>query len=153
MINEIRAGAGDDVVDMTSMQFSYVGDGVKIYGGLGNDTIWANNGENTVFGDAGNDRIIGGSGDDVIIGGIGNDRLHGGGGEDLFCFGNNWGKDSVEQLADGKVTLLFESGSLDNWDEESLTYIDGDNRVVVTGVSKENIEKPDHIFLFLVLEV
>ena len=38
------------------------------------------------------------------------------------------------------MTLLFESGSLDNWDEESLTYIDGDNRVVVTGVSKENIE-------------
>ena len=38
-INEIRAGAGDDIVDMTSRKFEYVGDGVKIYGGLGNDTI------------------------------------------------------------------------------------------------------------------
>ena len=38
------------------------------------------------------------------------------------------------------MTLLFESGSMDNWAEESLTYIDGDNKVVVTGVSKENIE-------------
>ena len=31
-IDEIRAGAGDDIVDMTSQRFAYVGDGVKIYG-------------------------------------------------------------------------------------------------------------------------
>ena len=55
-IDEIRAGAGDDVVDMTSQRFACVGDGVKIYGGLGNDTIWANNGNNILYGDAGNDR-------------------------------------------------------------------------------------------------
>ena len=43
---------------MTSQRFEYVGDAVKIYGGLGNDTIWSNNGSNTLFGDAGNDRIV-----------------------------------------------------------------------------------------------
>ncbi|MBO5924244.1 MAG: AIDA repeat-containing protein, partial [Lentisphaeria bacterium] len=138
-IDEIRAGAGDDVIDMTSSKFAYVGDGVKIYGGLGNDTIWANNGENTLFGDAGNDRIVGGSDNDVIVGGIGNDRLHGGGGVDTFCFGENWGRDTVEQLADGEVILWFENGSMDNWDAAKLTYTDGTNTVRVTGVSADKI--------------
>ena len=133
-IDEIRAGLGDDIVDMTSQRFAYVGDGVTIYGGLGNDTIWANNGNNTLFGDAGNDRIVGGSDRDVIVGGIGNDSMHGGGGEDIFCFGENWGQDTVEQLVDGKVTLWFESGSASNWNADTLTYTDGANSVTVSGV-------------------
>ena len=138
-IDEIRAGLGDDIVDMTSQRFAYVGDGVRIYGGLGNDTIWANNGNNTLFGDAGNDRIVGGANNDVIAGGIGNDSMHGGGGSDIFCFGNNWGVDTVEQLAGGEITLWFESGSENNWNASTLTYTDGTNRVKVFGVSAENI--------------
>ncbi len=134
-IDEIRAGAGDDIVDMTSQRFEYVGDGVKIYGGLGNDTIWANNGENTIFGDAGNDRIVGGANNDVIAGGIGNDSMHGGGGNDIFCFGGDFGNDTVEQLAGGKVTLWFESGEMGNWNADTLTYTDGTNRVTVSGVT------------------
>ena len=138
-IDEIRAGAGDDIIDMTSQRFAYVGDGVKIYGGLGNDTIWANSGSNTLFGDTENDRIVGGSDDDVIIGGSGNDALHGGGGDDIFCFGGNWGSDTVEQLADGEITLWFESGSESNWNADTLTYTDGANSVTVSGVSADNI--------------
>ena len=135
----IRAGNGDDVVDMTSQRFTYIGDGVKIYGGDGNDTLWANNGNNTLFGDAGNDRIVGGSDDDVIIGGSGNDSLHGGGGDDIFCFGKNWGKDTVEQLVGGEITLWFESGSENNWNADMLTYTDGTNSVKVSGISADNI--------------
>ncbi|MBO5721606.1 MAG: hypothetical protein J6S19_00705, partial [Lentisphaeria bacterium] len=138
-IDEIRAGAGDDIVDMTSQQFAYVGDGVKIYGGEGNDTIWANNGNNTLFGDAGNDRIIGGKDNDVIVGGAGNDSMHGGGGSDIFCFGENWGNDVVEQLADGKVTLWFENGSASKWNAGTLTYTDGANSVKVSGVTADRI--------------
>ena len=134
-INEIRAGAGDDVIDLTSQRFKYIGDGVTVYGGLGNDVIWANSGDNHLFGDAGNDRIVGGSDNDVIVGGAGNDRMHGGGGSDTFCFGENWGRDSVEQLADGEVILWFETGSEDFWNAETMTYSDGTNRVKVTGVS------------------
>ena len=100
-IDEIRAGAGDDVVDLTSQQFKYVGGGVTVYGGAGDDTIWANSGENTLFGDAGHDRIVGGAGNDHIVGGAGNDSMHGGGGIDTFYFGGNWGKDTVEQLDGG----------------------------------------------------
>ena len=124
---------------MTSQRFAYTGDGVKIYGGLGNDTIWADNGNNTLFGDAGNDRIVGGSNNDVIVGGSGNDRLHGGGGDDIFCFGGNWGQDTIEQLADGKITLWFESGSESNWNSSTLTYTDGTNSVKVSGVSADNV--------------
>ena len=138
-IDEIRAGAGDDIVDLTSQRFDYIGGGMTVKGGLGNDTIWANDGDNALFGDAGDDRIVGAGGNDVIVGGSGDDSLHGGGGEDIFAFGGDWGNDSVEQLADGKVTLWFDDGSLDKWDAASLTYRDGDKSVVVSGVTAENI--------------
>ena len=138
-IDEIRAGAGDDIVDMTSQRFEYVGEGLTIRGGAGDDVIWANKGDNFLFGDAGNDRIVGASGDDVIAGGIGNDRMHGGGGNDVFTFCPNWGTDTVEQLDSGSVTLWFVSGSEENWDESSLTYTDGDKSVKVVGVTAEQI--------------
>lgn len=139
-IDEIRAGAGDDVVDMTSQRYSYSGDGVKIYGGLGNDTIWSNNGSNILFGDAGNDRIVGGGDNDVIIGGSGNDSMHGGGGNDIFCFGGDWGIDTIEQLANGSVTLWFENGSVSNWDVATMTYSDGVNSVKVSGVDNVTLK-------------
>lgn len=138
-IDEIRAGAGNDIVDMTSQQFEYIGDGLTIRGGEGNDTIWANKGNNWLFGDAGNDRIVGASGEDVIVGGIGNDRMHGGGGSDIFTFCDNWGLDNVEQLATGSVTLWFAEGSKDNWDEATLTYTDGDSSVKVSGVTSDKV--------------
>lgn len=138
-IREIRAGAGDDIIDMTSQRFEYVGDGQTLCGGDGNDVLWANKGANWLFGDLGNDRLVGASGDDLIVGGIGDDRLHGGGGDDFFTFCENWGKDTVEQLAGGNVTLWFESGSIDNWDEATLTYSDGDNCVKVSGVTAEQV--------------
>ena len=137
-IDEIRAGAGDDIVDLTSFRFDFESDGVTVYGGAGNDTIWANHGSNLIFGDGGNDNIIGGSGNDIISGGAGNDTLHGGGGDDIFCFGSDWGIDTVEQLADGSVTLCFgeENGV---WDESTLTYTSGENRVTVSGTADVTI--------------
>ena len=138
-ITEIYAGAGDDIVDMTSQRFAYTGDLTGIHGGDGNDVIWANSGDNQLFGDAGDDRIIGSSGYDFIVGGIGNDRMHGGGGDDIFTFCENWGTDTVEQLADGSVLLWFASGSIKNWDAENLTYTDGENSVKVSGVTADQI--------------
>ena len=138
-IDEIRAGAGDDIVDMTSRRFEYLGDGLTIRGGDGNDTIWANKGNNILCGDAGNDRLVGASGNDILIGGIGNDRMHGGGGSDIFTFGDNWGKDTVEQLPGGNITLWFASGSEDNWDPETLSYDDGNNSVTVSGVGADQV--------------
>ena len=138
-IHEIRAGAGSDIVDMTSQRFEYTGGGLTIRGGDGNDTIWANKGDNWLFGDAGNDRIVGASGNDVIAGGLGNDSMHGGGGNDVFAFCDNWGADTVEQLGTGTVTLWFASGSESNWNAETLTYTDGLSSVTVSGVSADRI--------------
>ena len=61
--------------------------------------------------------------------------MHGGGGSDIFCFGVDWGTDTVEQLASGSVTLWFEKGSENNWDADTLTYTDGVNSVTVNGVA------------------
>ena len=135
-IDEIRAGAGDDIIDLTSQQFAYRGNGTTVYGGSGNDTIWANSGNNVLFGDAGKDRLIGANGDDILVGGAGNDSMHGGGGNDTFCFGGNFGNDTVEQLSGGSVTLHFESGSEANWNAETLTYTCGANSVKVSGVTE-----------------
>ena len=132
-IDEIRAGAGDDIVDMTSKQYDYDGSAIRIYGGDGNDTIWGGAESNILFGDAGDDRLVGGSGNDVLIGGAGSDTMHGGGGDDIFTFGADWGNDTVEQLAEGSVVLWFESGSEENWNAETLTYSDGTNSVRVSG--------------------
>jgi len=143
-IQEVRAGAGDDIVDMTSQRFEYVGDGLTIRGGDGNDTIWATKGNNFLFGDAGNDRIVGASGNDVIAGGIGIDRMQGGGGDDIFTFCDNWGADEVEQLGTGKVTLWFaESESqitASELDGNSVfTNADGTASVTVKGFALADI--------------
>ena len=138
-LQSIMAGAGDDIIDMTSQRFGYSDGNLSIFGGDGDDIIWASKGRNLLYGDAGNDRIVGASSNDVIVGGIGNDRMHGGGGDDIFTFGENWGMDTVEQLATGSVTLWFTSGSMENWDKTTLTYTDGDNNVKVSGVTADKI--------------
>ena len=132
-INVIRAGAGDDIVDMTSQRYAYNGWIIKVCGGDGNDTIWGSAEQNLLFGDAGADRLVGASGNDILAGGSGNDRMHGGGGDDIFTFGGNWGHDTVEQLASGSVTLWFETGSESNWNAETSVYTDGTNSVSVSG--------------------
>ncbi len=110
-IKEIRAGAGNDIVDLTSDKFDYMGGGLSIHGGLGDDTVWANAGNNTLFGDAGNDRLVGANGNDIIVGGCGDDSLHGGGGDDVFAYGDYaWGQDTIEQLPGGDLLLWFEDG-------------------------------------------
>ena len=139
MISEIRAGAGNDIVDMTSNKFAYIGEEMIVFAGDGDDVVWANSGSNTLYGDAGNDRLIGGADNDILIGGAGNDRMHGGGGDDIFCFGGDFGNDQVEQLENSSVTLWFAEGSSENWNAETLTYSDGVNSVSVSGVDVENI--------------
>ncbi len=155
-IDEIRSGAGDDIVDLTSLRYESDNGGIRIYGGLGNDIIWTDSGNNTLFGDGGNDRLAGDSGNDIIIGGSGDDTMHGGGGNDIFCFGSNFGSDIIEQVNGGNVTLWFESGSESSWNAETMTYFDGTNLVQVTGTSADNISLkfggdisglPDGVFL------
>jgi Ca2+-binding RTX toxin-like protein len=56
---------------------------------IGNVSIDAGGGQDTVIGSAGNDTIEGGSwGDQSLSGGAGNDRIHGGGGNDVLFGGS-----------------------------------------------------------------
>ena len=137
-IDEIFAGAGDDIIDLTSSNFQFNSD-IKTHGGDGNDVIWAYSGNNELFGDSGNDMLVGSDGNDIIAGGVGNDTMHGGGGDDIFTFCSDWGTDTVQQLAGGSVTLWFENGSTSNWNAQTKTYSAGDNRVTVSGVSIDDI--------------
>lgn len=100
-IDSIDAGAGDDLVDLTTTKFSL--SGLTVLGGLGNDTIW---------GGAGADSINGGDGIDVLLGATGNDTLTGGAGNDIFLFAANSGQDTITDFFSGdKIKLLGGTGS------------------------------------------
>lgn len=139
-IDEIRAGAGNDIVDMTSKQYAYEGGTIRIHGGEGDDLLWGSAAGNILFGDAGNDRLAGAGGNDILSGGAGDDFMQGGGGSDIFTFGSNWGVDRVEQSSSGSVILWFESGDMSCWDAENFTYSDGINSVTVAGCANVTVK-------------
>ncbi|MFM7557417.1 MAG: calcium-binding protein, partial [Alphaproteobacteria bacterium] len=113
-IEEIRAGKGDDIIDMTSFNLSY--GNIKIYGGDGHDILWSNGGDDEIFGEFGNDNIQGGTGNDYLDGGSGNDIIKGYDGNDI-CYGNI-GADII-YTGKGSDILLYENiqdSTLDNSD-------------------------------------
>jgi len=84
-IELIEAGAGNDVIDLTSPDYQ-VGD-ITIYGGLGNDVLWSSAGDDVLYGESGNDSLFGGGGDDTLDGGAGDDYISGSSGNDLLLGG------------------------------------------------------------------
>jgi Ca2+-binding RTX toxin-like protein len=95
----VRAGGGDDVVDLAAATFALpamVGFGPttvpsRIDAGIGDDVVYGGASRDFIVDRFGNDRIDGGDGDDWIDGGWGDDVLHGGVGNDfvLGSFGND----------------------------------------------------------------
>lgn len=91
----VRAGSGDDVVDLAVATFALpamVGYGpatvpAHIDGGLGGDKIYGGGSRDSILGGFGNDRIEGRGGEDLLLGGYGNDLIHGGDGNDLVFGG------------------------------------------------------------------
>jgi len=93
-VEQINAGDGNDVVDLTHDTLTY-GD-IIINGGAGNDHLWSSTGDDLINGGTGNDHIYGGfgedelngeDGDDEIYGSIGNDIMRGGAGNDVIYGG------------------------------------------------------------------
>ncbi|WP_298861541.1 hypothetical protein [uncultured Sulfitobacter sp.] len=72
-IEVIDAGAGNDIIDLTSERYQLNGEGLTISGGEGNDTIWGSNDDETISGGNGDDHLFGGAGADFLIGGAGSD--------------------------------------------------------------------------------
>ena len=133
-IDEIYAGGGNDVIDMTSDRYVYTGSGMTIHGGVGDDVIWSNQGANVLFGDDGDDRITGSRFcNEIFIGGTGDDTLNGFSGDNVFCFGEDWGHDTVQyDASEGSGTLVFVADlAAYTWDDASRTFTCGDNSVTV----------------------
>ena len=103
-IERIEAGAGNDVVDLTSKRYAY-GD-VTIDGGAGNDVLWSSSGNDVLLGGAGSDKMDGGAGNDYLDGGAGNDQMNGGKGVDLLQGGAG-----NDQLTDTSGNGLMDGGA------------------------------------------
>ncbi len=67
---KFTGGAGDDVIDTSSFDFSVV-----LIGGAGNDVLTGGNRNDQIDGGEGNDRITGGAGSDILVAGPGSDHL------------------------------------------------------------------------------
>jgi Ca2+-binding RTX toxin-like protein len=98
-IETIDAGAGNDVINLTSTssgqdywRWDAANGGanvnMQVNGGTGDDIIWGDNPGEKLYGDDGNDWIDGGAGNDSLYGGAGNDSLVGGPGNDLLYGGD-----------------------------------------------------------------
>ena len=149
-ITGIYAGNGDDIIDLTTNNFEPSSTKMKIYGGDGNDVIWAGKDSPCyLYGDRGNDCMIGSTSKDCFIGGAGDDVIHGGGGNDLFAYGDpsSWGNDIIYQLSGegNSVQLFFEQEELENklikeqFDGGMRLCVDGYENSSITIYSTENI--------------
>ncbi|KIT14760.1 calcium-binding protein [Jannaschia aquimarina] len=74
-VETILGMGGDDVIDLTSPDYSLAGMQMLIDGGTGNDIIWGSDATEV---------LLGGNGDDTLFGGVGGDTLVGGAGADIF---------------------------------------------------------------------
>ena len=130
MLAEIRAGDGDDIIDMTNEHFPDTNKGIALRGGCGNDVIWAANDGSCLFGDLGDDLLTGGYGNDILCGGAGDDILRGTGGFDIYAFGFDAGHDSII-IDEGDFILWFEDGIAITEDDIA---IEGDSAVISFGM-------------------
>jgi uncharacterized protein YjbI with pentapeptide repeats len=102
-IENINSGLGDDIVDLTSPDYSLAGQNITVDGGSGDDTLW---------GSDANETLKGGIDDDVLFGGAGTNVLTGGAGADEFQFTKSSTNDTVKDfsLGDGDTLKFFNKG-------------------------------------------
>ena len=114
-IENINSGLGDDIVDLTSPDYSLAGQNITVDGGSGDDTLW---------GSDANETLKGGVGDDELFGGAGTNVLTGGAGADEFQFTKTSINDTIKDfsLIDGDTLKFFnKGGALFDRDSVSLT--------------------------------
>jgi len=127
-IEEINGGAGDDVIDLTSVDYSLVGENLTVYGEVGNDIIW---------GSDANDTIYGGDDDDIIFGGAGANILNGGTGADTFQFTLSSQNDIIEDFnADEGDILEFYNSQGNIFDIDSISVNDSGNLFTIAAGSE-----------------
>ena len=112
-IEEINSGGGDDVIDLTSPDYSLAGQNIKVDSGTGNDVVWGSDADEIIIGGDGNDELFGGAGTNVLTGGAGADE---------FQFTMTSTNDSVTDFnaAEGDTLKFFNTGGA-TFDIDSVT--------------------------------
>src|SRR6185295_2925496 len=97
------------------------------------DLITGNNGDDSVFGNGGDDDLHGDAGNDLIEGGLGNDALFGVAGDDTYAFFDDFGLDTITEVAGLANTLDFSGAGNDlaiTLDTNLIDVTDGINSVI-----------------------
>ena len=99
-VETINGLGGDDIIDLTSPDYSLAGQVITINGGAGNDVIWGSDATET---------LNGGDGNDTLFGGSGSDTLTGGSGADTFEFTVTAGSDTITDYSksDGDILKIY----------------------------------------------
>ena len=132
-IEKIIGSAGDNLIDLTSSDYSLQGNAIEIDGAAGNDIIWGSDADES---------LKGGMGDDVLFGGAGNDFLTGNSGADTFQFTQTSTNDVVSDfsLTDGDKLQFFNTNDA-AFDRESLSISEtGDSLSISCGSALITIE-------------
>ena len=111
-VEVIYAGAGNDIVDLTSDNFNLI-EAISINGEQGDDVLW---------GSTGIDTINGGDGNDTINGGAGSDILTGGSGADEFQFTASSAADIITDfnIAEDSIKLYYRAEDRHTYDDISI---------------------------------
>ncbi len=143
-VETILCGAGEDIVDLSSVAFQTELRSISVHGGGGNDTLWGgSDGDCWLFGDEGDDWICGGLGNDLLIGGAGDDVLSGVGGNDIFAIGFSCGNDRIEVGGCVDFRIWIEDGMV--WETTSrqdgtLLRFGETDSVFVVGVTVDELD-------------
>ena len=158
----IRAQGGNDFIFATPINpmNTSLNDNYTIYGGAGNDVIFAGPGTVTVHGGLGNDLIAAGSGDATLFGGPGTDvlatnslltnLLEGGSGDDALI-ANRGGKNTLDGGSGNDLFVLKENASLVNtdgtFDFGAQTIDGGEGQDTLRFVINDQIPSAEHALM------
>ena len=105
-ISDISGSSGDDIIDLTSPDYSLADHTMLISGGEGDDIIWGSDASESIGGN---------SGEDVLFGGAGTNTLTGGSGADEFQFTRTSTADTVTDfnISEGDTLKFFNTGGVE----------------------------------------
>ncbi len=92
-----------------------------VYGGKGDDTLWAGTNNTLLLGGIGDDHLYGNTGNDQLIGGTGNDQLNGGAGADTMDGGTGNDIYYIDAIGDTVIEASSLSTEIDSV-YSSITY-------------------------------
>lgn len=115
-LSSISTSNANDIIDLTSTNFSAGDKDLRVQAHAGNDVIW---------GSDANETIIGGDGNDTIFGGAGSNTLTGGAGADLFEFTASSVNDAITDYSFDQGDILKFYLREDGSDAENNFTVDG----------------------------